>query len=133
MQGDDAEDPFLRKEQPILPVTHFLCVVTQCFSQQELCGPTSAARGRNMKGKRRNPNSQKVAGSEKVTSCMQSGLTAYPLSLGVVNFEVFTEQVFHSDLLLLRQTVIFRWKRKQLKVNGQKFHFLVTSKDHKTF
>lgn len=36
-----------------------------------------------------------------------AGLTAYPLSLGVVNFEVITEEIFHCDFLLLRQAVIF--------------------------
>lgn len=42
-------------------------------------------------------------------------LTTYPFSLWIMNFEIFTEQIFHCYLLLLRLTIIFNCKtfRKQ--------------------
>lgn len=43
--------------------------------------------------------------------CVSRTLTAYPLGLRIVDLEIFTEEVLHRDLLLLRQTVILRWKR----------------------
>lgn len=39
---------------------------------------------------------------------MDSRLTAYPLGFRIVNSEILAEEIFHGDLLLLRQTVIFR-------------------------
>lgn len=62
------------------------------------------SRRENMRGKRPNPDCGRVASVRR----QASGLTTYPLSLGVVNFEIIAEEIFHCDLLLLRQTVIFR-------------------------
>lgn len=52
---------------------------------------------------------QQVAGRGEgtLTSSPHTELTADPLSLGVVNFELGTEEILHRDLLLLRETVVF--------------------------
>lgn len=59
--------------------------------------------------KREHENNQTQTVEKWLPMHMQdSGLTTYPLSLRVVNFEIITEEIFHCDLLLLRQTIIFR-------------------------
>lgn len=42
-------------------------------------------------------------------------LTTYPFSLWIMNFEIFTEQIFHCNLLLLRLAIIFHCKKKKKK------------------
>lgn len=42
-----------------------------------------------------------------IVTSPHAGLTAYPLSLGVMNFELLTEEIIHRDLLLLGETVVF--------------------------
>lgn len=94
----------------ISPDTHFHRMIIWRWSQQRLCRSPFVAKGGNLRGKLLDPTYWKWGwGVGKRCPVHEGpGLTTYPFSLGVMNFEVFTEEIFHSDLLLLRQTVVFR-------------------------
>lgn len=95
---------FSRRNSPILPDPHILRMIIRWLSQQELWASTSTAEERTWEA-----TGQTQTAAEWLPVRRQaSGLTTYPLSLGVVNFEIIAEEIFHCDLLLLRQTVIFR-------------------------
>lgn len=78
------------------------------WSQRRLRGSLSRAKDRMWEARPMPHSSERV---RQGGHCVSRTLTAYPLGLRIVDLEIFTEEVLHRDLLLLRQTVILRWKR----------------------
>lgn len=105
--GGDTEDPLLTTEQPLSPGTHARGM-TMRRSQP------ARARWNHFHGQETTRDPWEPGGQERpgagtgtLMSSQHTGLTAYPLSLGVVNSELVTEEIVHGDLLLLRQAVVF--------------------------